>query len=80
VISRDWFLGTAPERTYSICYVNAFQTQDDETGVERPDERSNWPRDLVLRDLGDDPNWGGSTSLTFPSRPGAGARRGTCSR
>jgi hypothetical protein len=22
VISRDWFLGAAPERTYSICYVN----------------------------------------------------------
>jgi hypothetical protein len=76
VISRDWFLGTAPERTYSICYVNAFQTQDDETGVERPDERSNWPRDLVLRDLGDDPNWGGEylVDISIPARRRRAAR------
>jgi hypothetical protein len=59
VVSRDWFIGTAPDDVYSICYVNAFQTQDDEDDVDRPDERSNWPADLVLLELGDDPNWGG---------------------
>ena len=61
VVSRDWFAGEPLEGrgTYSICYVNAFQTQDDEDGVDRPDERSNWPQDLVLTSLGDDPEWGG---------------------
>ena len=28
-------------------------------GSKRPDERSAWPADLVLSELGDDPNWGG---------------------
>jgi Glycoside-hydrolase family GH114 len=59
VVSRDWRIGRAPRGTYAICYVNSFQTQDDEPGVERPDERSAWPDDLVLTSLGDDPNWGG---------------------
>jgi hypothetical protein len=59
VVSRDWFSGKPARGIYSICYVNAFQTQDDEPGVDRPDEHSNWPRDLVLEDIGDDPNWGG---------------------
>jgi hypothetical protein len=59
VVSRDWFAGDAPRGLYAICYVNAFQTQDDEPGVKRRDERSAWPQDLVLTTLGDDPNWGG---------------------
>lgn len=59
VVSRDWFIGSAPAGAYGICYVNAYQTQADEAGVDRPDERSNWPADLVLSALGDDPNWGG---------------------
>jgi hypothetical protein len=59
VVSRDWFAGSAPEGVYAICYVNAFQTQADEAGIERPDERSSWPADLVLGELGDDPGWGG---------------------
>jgi hypothetical protein len=59
VVSRDWYIGKAPRGTYAICYFNAFQTQDDESGVRRRDERSAWPRDLVLSELGDDPNWGG---------------------
>lgn len=59
VVSRDWFSGEPLEDGYSICYVNAFQTQDDEDGVDRPDERSNWPAELVLSELGDDPEWGG---------------------
>ena len=60
VVSRDWFVGApAPAPAYSICYVNAFQTQANEAGVDRPDERSNWPPGLVLSRLGDDPHWGG---------------------
>jgi len=60
VVSRDWFSGTAaPSPIYSICYVNAFQTQANEPGTKRPDELGAWPRNLVLRRLGDDPNWAG---------------------
>ena len=60
IVSRDWFSGRpAADPAYSICYVNAFQTQANEAGTDRPDERSNWPRKLVLSKLGDDPNWGG---------------------
>jgi hypothetical protein len=60
VVSRDWFIGEAPSAgVYGICYVNAFQTQADEDGVDRPDEHANWQRELVLNELGDDPNWGG---------------------
>ncbi len=61
VVSRDWFAGTplSTQGGYSICYVNAFQTQDNFDFVDRPDERDNWPANLVLSNLGDDPNWGG---------------------
>jgi len=72
VVSRDWFSGRpiAGPGSYSICYVNAFQTQDDEAGVNRRDERSNWPRDLVLTALGDDPEWGGEylVDLSTPAK------------
>ncbi|WP_427870833.1 endo alpha-1,4 polygalactosaminidase [Leucobacter luti] len=37
---------------YSVCYINAFQTQ--------PGEAADWPRDLLLRDDGEevaDPDW-----------------------
>jgi Glycoside-hydrolase family GH114 len=67
VVSRDWFMGSADAAAYSICYVNAFQTQDDEDGVDRRDERSNWPVGLVLRDLGDDPKWGGEYLIDLSS-------------
>jgi serine/threonine-protein kinase len=59
VVSRDWFSGSADPDAYSICIVNAFQAQDDDEEVDRPDERSSWPAGLVLRELGDDPNYGG---------------------
>lgn len=49
----------AGDGTYSICYLNPFRTQADEDGAQRPDERSAWPADLVLSELGDDPGWGG---------------------
>jgi hypothetical protein len=69
VVARDWFAGTAPpDPAYGICYVNAFQTQDDEPGVRRPDERSAWPRGLVLRRLGDDPEWGGEYLVDISTR------------
>jgi Glycoside-hydrolase family GH114 len=58
-VIRDWFSGRPAPGLYSICYVNAFQTQADEPNTERPDERGNWPASLVLSELGDDPNWGG---------------------
>ena len=67
VVSRDWFGGSADARAYSICYVNAFQTQSDEDGVDRPDEKSNWPRELVLEELGDDPKWGGEYLIDLSS-------------
>lgn len=67
VVSRDWYLGSAPAGVYGICYVNAYQTQADEPDVDRPDERSNWPADLVLSALGDDPNWGGEYLIDISS-------------
>jgi hypothetical protein len=68
VVSRDWFSGRpAADPAYSICYVNAFQTQANERGVDRPDERSNWPRRLVLGRLGDDPHWGGEYLIDIRS-------------
>lgn len=69
VVSRDWFSGrAAADPVYSICYVNAFQTQADEPGTDRPDERSNWPRSLVLSKLGDDPNWGGEYLINISTQ------------
>jgi hypothetical protein len=59
VVSRDWSAGAADHAAYSICYVNAFQTQA---------ERSGWPRSLVLRRLGDDPQWGGEYLIDLSSR------------
>ena len=69
VVSRDWFAGEAAEApAYSICYVNGFQTQANEAGVDRPDERANWPPQLVLSELGDDPNWGGEYLVDIRNR------------
>ncbi|GGN63100.1 hypothetical protein GCM10011579_031000 [Streptomyces albiflavescens] len=41
IVSRDRTASPAPG-LYNICYVNAFQAQ--------PDERKQWPADLLLRD------------------------------
>ncbi len=59
IVSRDWLEGDPAEGAYSICYVNAFQTQPDDPDIERPDETSAWPAALVLSALADDPNWTG---------------------
>jgi hypothetical protein len=58
VVSRDWHEGRPPPSGYAICYVNAFQTQPD----------AKWPAGLVLRKLGDDPNWGGEFLLDISTR------------
>ena len=58
VVSRDWAEGKPPRHGYAVCYVNAFQTQPD----------AQWPADLVLRELGDDPNWGGEYLLDISTR------------
>ena len=75
VVSRDWFAGTAPSGAYGICYVNAFQTQANDPDVNRPDEKDNWPADLVLTALGDDPNWDGEylVDLSTPQKRTAAA-------
>ena len=67
VVSRDWFAGTAPAGAYAICYVNAFQTQANEPDADRPDEKDNWPAELVLTALGDDPNWDGEYLIDLSS-------------
>jgi hypothetical protein len=76
VVSRDWFEGEAPASpVYGICYVNAYQTQADDPDVDRPDEQSNWPQELVLTALGDDPNWGGEylIDISTPKKRAAAA-------
>jgi hypothetical protein len=69
VVARDWREGRAPEGAYGVCYVNAFQTQ--------PGERSRWPRDLVLTELGDDPGWPGeyAIDISTPRNRARAARR-----
>ncbi len=74
IVSRDWFEGAADPDVYSICYVNAFQTQPDDPDVERPDETSAWPEDVVLTALAEDPNWTGEYLIdisTSKKRDGA---------
>ncbi|MFC3688236.1 endo alpha-1,4 polygalactosaminidase [Aquipuribacter hungaricus] len=58
VVVRDWHDGRPLPGAYSVCYVNAFQTQPDGDGT-RPDERSAWPAHLLLGGLGEDPGWPG---------------------
>jgi len=67
VVARDWYWSTPLEDAYSICYVNAFQTQRDDDTVERPDELGSWPPDVVLTDLPDDPNWPGEYLVDLSS-------------
>ena len=73
VVTRDWFAGAPLGGGYSICYVNAFQTQPDEADVDRPDETSNWPSGSVLRRLGEDPNWPGEYLVDIGTPAGRAA-------
>lgn len=61
VVTRDWHDAPPARGRYSVCYVNAYQTQSDAgaDGGRRPDLTSAWPADLVLRRLGEDPGWPG---------------------
>jgi hypothetical protein len=56
IVVRDWFEGEAADGAYSVCYVNAFQTQADD---DRPDGTDSWPPEVVWRDGGEDPEWPG---------------------
>ena len=73
VVERDWFSGDPLPDGYSVCYVNAFQTQADDGTAQgegaRPDLTSHWPTDLVLLDL-DDPGWPGEhlVDISTPER------------
>jgi Glycoside-hydrolase family GH114 len=73
IVVRDWYSGKAlPKPGYSICYINAFQTQaDDEQGLDRPDETANWPASVVLKKF-EDPNWPGEfmVDLSTPKARG----------
>lgn len=78
VVERDWWVGRPHASAYTICYVNAFQTQPDESGTDRPDLKRNWPSDLVL-DL-EDPEWPGEFLIdigTTEHRAAAAAHVGT---
>lgn len=68
IVSRDWFEGEPVNDAYSICYVNAFQTQSEDPNLERPDETSAWPKALVLSALADDPNWTGEYLIDLSTR------------
>ena len=69
IVSRDWHSGQPlGGGAYSICYVNAFQTQPDGSG-SRIDEESQWPAEVVLTSLGDDPNWEGEFLIDLSSGP-----------
>ena len=74
VIERDWFEGRPEADAYTICYINAFQTQPNESDTDRPDLTRNWPPDLVLLDL-EDPDWEGEflVDIGTPERRAAAA-------
>ena len=74
VVERDWFEGRPEADAYTICYINAFQTQPDDSETDRPDLTGNWLPDLVLLDL-EDPNWAGEflVDIGTPERREAAA-------
>lgn len=68
VVVRDWADGEPLPGGWSVCYVNAFQTQpDDPDGPARRDSRSSWPDDLLLAELGEDPDWPGELLVDLSS-------------
>ncbi|HEY9376489.1 MAG TPA: endo alpha-1,4 polygalactosaminidase [Jiangellaceae bacterium] len=73
VVERDWWSGRPLAGVYNICYVNAFQTQPDEPGTNRPDLTRNWPADLILKL--EDPGWPGEylVDIGTPERREAAA-------
>lgn len=58
IVVRDWYSGKPlPRPGYSICSINAFQTQANDLEANRPDKQSNWPTAVVSK--AEDPNWPG---------------------
>lgn len=55
IVVRQWSDGLAEPGAFSICYINAFQTEA-EQGV--PDGPDDWPQQVVRYDL-EDPGWPG---------------------
>jgi len=64
VVVRDWFAGSAVPGVYSICYVNAFQTQPPDD-ADRPDEREGWPAEVVSD--AEDAAWPGEFAIDLSS-------------
>ena len=61
LVVRQWSDGEADVDAYSVCYVNAFQT---EAEPGHPDNELNWPQGLVWRE-GEDPNWPGEHPINI---------------
>ncbi|MCB0980336.1 MAG: endo alpha-1,4 polygalactosaminidase [Acidimicrobiaceae bacterium] len=64
VVVRDWFAGTAAPGAYSVCYINAFQTQPPDAD-DRPDLRGAWPAEVVS--TAEDPEWPGEFAIDLSS-------------
>ncbi|WP_420113949.1 endo alpha-1,4 polygalactosaminidase [Pseudactinotalea sp.] len=63
LVVRQWSGGEAAAGAYSVCYVNAFQT---EAEPGHPDSATNWPDGLVLERL-EDPEWPGEHPINIDS-------------
>lgn len=63
LVVRQWSDGEAEPGVYSVCYVNAFQT---EAEPGSPDGVENWPDGLVWEEA-EDPNWPGEHPIDISS-------------
>lgn len=63
LVVRQWADGEADPQAYSVCYVNAFQT---EATPGDPDHRDNWPPGAVWEE-GEDPDWPGEHPIDISS-------------
>lgn len=63
LVVRQWSGGSADEDAYSVCYINAFQT---EAEPGHPDSIINWPEGLVW-DEAEDPEWPGEHPIDISS-------------
>jgi len=63
LVVRQWTDGEADPDAYSVCYVNAFQT---EATPGHPDYENNWPPGVVW-EQGEDPQWPGEHPIDIGS-------------
>ncbi len=63
MVVRQWLDGEAAADTYSVCYVNAFQTEADPAG---PDGENAWPAGTVWTGV-EDPAWPGEHPIDIGS-------------